>query len=269
MPFKAKILKDSVNIAGCRLTTFELTYPRFIHSEFMTHRMFSRNSASSRAIPINTMIQNVLDEPVIPIYWGKAQPGMQAGEQIDDTMIAGCIKDWLEARNAAVETARKLALRGLHKQIPNRLLEPWMWITVIASTTSTEHFFRLRCHKAAEPHMQKLAEMMRDVFQVSKPTLLQPGEWHLPLTGFPGDELLCQDALIKCSVGRCARVSYLTHEGKRDPEKDVELYRELEGNGHWSPFEHAAVATNNRLYAGNFQGFVQMRKYYNTEFIPD
>lgn len=270
MAFEVKVLADSLNAAtGDRLTTYELTYPRCIHAEFMTHRMFSRNAASSRAIPVEKLIQRVVDDPFIPIHWGLNQKGMQADEVMPEGDQDYCRMKWVEARDNAVESVRKLLNINLHKQIANRLLEPWMFITVIASATSFEHFRKLRVHPAAEPHFQKLAGMMVDARDQSTPQKLNPGEWHLPLTGFDGDEELSQSDLVKVSVARCARVSYLTHDGKRDVQADLDLYDRLLSNKHWSPFEHAAYATSDSTWHGNFRGWIQDRKTHEAEFVDD
>lgn len=268
MNFSATILADSVNPIGDRLVTFEVTYPRMIHSELLTHRMFSRNSASSRAIPVAKMTERIMQSPVIPIHWGKNQKGMQAGQEIDLKNQAEQV--WLEARDNAVESARKLMELGIHKQIANRLTEPFMWITVIVSTTSFEHFRRLRVHPDAEPHFQKIAGMMAELYDSHQPQSLKQGESHLPLVGFPGDENLTPPDKLRVSTARCARVSYLTHDGVRDVEKDFELHDRLATSGHWSPFEHPAIVPveMDRHY-GNFKGFKQYRKCFPTEFVPD
>lgn len=266
--FEAKVLAASVNTAGDRLTTFQLTYPRFIHAELMTHRMFSRNAASSRAIPVQTMIKNVLENPVIPIHWGANQKGMQAFEVLSAGKAEHCERLWLEQRDAAVACVQQMLDEGLHKQIANRLLEPWMWIVVICSTTSFEHFRRLRCHPAAEPHFQKLAGLMADAYDGTEPTLKQTGEWHLPLTGFEGDESLSVDELVMASTARCARVSYLTHDGTRDVQADLDLHDRLSASGHWSPFEHPAKAWPG-IQGGNFKGWIQHRQYFASQFVRD
>lgn len=253
--FEAKILADS-SYEGSRLTTMQLTYPRFIHSEFMTHRMFSRNSASSRAIPVQKMLDAVSSDPVIPIHFGKAQKGMQADEQIelDKQMVAiDLIHDHMQA---SIALADKLLDLGLHKQVVNRYVEPWMWITVIASATDQgwRHLFSLRCHPAAEPHFQMIANMARDSYEASVPRRLTYGQWHLPLVGFPGDEELSDEELLKVSAARCARVSYLTHDGIRDVHADIDLHDRLRTAipPHMSAFEHQAMAMSGTKYHGNF-----------------
>lgn len=265
--FSAKILTDSVNPSENRLTTVELTYPRCIHSELLTHRMFSRNSASSRAIPVTKMIEQVENNPFIPIHWGKNQKGMQAWEEVDCPLH--CEDVWLELRDNAVWDVKELVVCGLHKQIANRLLEPWMWITVIVTGNATayENFFKLRCHKDAEPHIQKVAYMLRDEYDKSTPQKLLWGGLHLPLIQEEDKQhKLCRNDLKKVSVGRCARVSYLTHDGKRDIQADIDLHDRLKEAGHWSPFEHVATADLGTTKCGNLgQNWRQYRKEFMHE----
>lgn len=276
MGFYARIICDSVNSNHSRghdfrVTTAILRYPRCIHSEFMTHRMFSRNAGSSRAIPVSRMIQEVSEEPFVPMYWGAAQAGMQARAEVSDTAKAICLERWLELRSKAVETASAMLKAGLHKQIPNRVLEPWAWITVVATgnTVAFENFFSLRCHEDAEPHMQHLAFLLRDAYDASVPKELMFGELHAPFLRSDDDEITSTILRKKLSTARCARVSYLTHEGTRDIEKDFELHDRLASSCHWSPFEHVATAMPDSLspsLQGNLgPGFRQYRKEFNRE----
>lgn len=256
--YRAKILVDSISQAGSRLTTMEITYPRFVHSELLTHRMFSRNSASSRAIPIKTMINNVLNDPVFPVWWGHSQAGMRADSELSNGERQICMREWLEARDTAVKHVRKLNELNLHKQVANRILEPWMWITVIISATDWDNFFALRCHPDAQPELQHIAYMMRDLYNSSKPNL---AEVHLPLLQSSDISLDGQwDILKQICTGRCARVSYLTHDGKRDLQADIDLCQRLRESGHWSPFEHIATAQPEASkYYANFKGWMQYR----------
>lgn len=271
MAYSARIVLDSVSPSGVRLTTMEITYPRFVHSEFMTHRVFSRNSASSRAIPIEKMIERVEKDPVLPVWWGKNQSGMQAKDELCGDARDDAESEWLYARDDAVGRAKELLRLGLHKQIANRLLEPWMWITVLVSATEWQNFFALRCHPDAQPEIQKIAYMMAEARAESSPADRTEIGWlHLPLViGRDESELLAAgyslDDLKKISVGRCARVSYLTHEGTRDPQKDIELHDRLAGSGHWSPFEHVAEGMGCRSQIGNFRGWEQYRKTFADE----
>jgi hypothetical protein len=317
MTITAQIVADSISSDGIRLTTMQLRYPKFIHSEFMTHRVFSRNASSSRAIPVERMIEDVLRDPVVPSFWGKNQPGMQASGEINDPVtlmmpdgggFGGGPKDftrseaWLEARDGAIEIARAFAKAGYHKQIVNRLLEPWAHINVVVTSTEFANFFALRCHPGAQPEMRLLAEAMRDARAASTPTLLQPGEWHLPYfdprrdmdllptrppEGIPKtwDEWFLGLA-IKLSVARCDRVSYLTHEGKPpNVEEDLKLYDRLVGAEplHASPAEHQATPDEkdpnlevsyhydweNPHEHGNFVGWRQFRKTLPNESVRD
>jgi len=271
--YECKIIADSISPRGDRLTTFEVTYPRFVHSELMTHRMFSRNSSSSRAIPVEKMIQRVQDDPVLPVWWGKNQSGMQAKEELtgEDRIDAECT--WLMARDAAVEYAQELVKAHTHKQIVNRLLEPWMWITVIITATDYANFFALRCHPDAQPEIQRIADIMRIAYGLSGPALVDHGEWHLPYV--TDEEINCgswaSSALKDLSVARCARVSYLTHDGEHNPEKDLTLAERLRTSGHWSPFEHQAKPALGEIMVGrpsNLKGWTQYRKEFAEEYVP-
>lgn len=282
MPYSAKILKDSLAPSGKRLTTFELTYPRFVHAELMTHRLFSRNAASSRAIPIEKMIAQVMDDPALPKWWGKNQSGMQAREELTGGALEAAQREWFRARNSAVEHVKLLSNLGLHKQLTNRLLEPWMFITVLVSSTNYENWFHLRDHTDAQPEIAFIARAMHQLYDTAQPDVLVEGEWHLPLISFDdeievtkerdrGDqfELPIAERLCKISTGRCARVTHLTHDGKRDLGADVGLHDRLADSGHWSPFEHVAQALATPTWSGNFCGWKQYRKTFATEHQGD
>jgi hypothetical protein len=282
MTIEATIVADSISPDDIRLTTFQLRYPRFIHAELMTHRMFSRNASSSRAIPVKRMIEDLRRDPAMPVYWGSNKPGMQAGEQLDEQAIRRCQEHWLNGRDEAIKTAKCLIADGLHKQIANRILEPWAHINVVVTATDYENFFTLRRHKDAQPELKVLADAMYDAMQASEPKLLQPGEWHLPFVR-ESDLPNHPEALKAISVARCARVSYLTHDGRETtPYEDLQLYDRLVGTQplHASPAEHQA--TPDRLYKvrsdgsevwnnpelhGNFRGWVQLRKQLPGEYV--
>ena len=277
--FKAEIVADSISPAGHRLTTFVVVFPRMILAEFNTHRMLSRNSASSRAIPFETMLKRVKESPFIPIKWMKDHKGMQGNEYFNSVSSASIEEDWLIALDNAIKIAEKMSHGGLTKQIVNRLLEPFMWHTVIVTATDWQNFFALRAHDAAEIHMQKIAYMMLDAYNESKPKLLGNEEWHIPFGGNIGYVRIQEDlpgmnaswevdmAKIKIATARCARVSYTNYEGNDDYVADIKLHDNLVNMGHWSPFEHCAqvVSDIGNGYSGNFQGFVQYRKTFETE----
>lgn len=265
MAFKCEILADSISEAGARLTTMQLTYPRCIHAEFMTHRVFSRNAASSRAIPFEKATQMVLDDPYIP-EWGLNEKGMQSTRQLGEKEKKAATEKYLGTLYETVRNVRELAKLNIHKQDINRILEPWAWITTICSATEWDNFFELRCHKDAHPAFQKIAYMMQEKYSEGKPELLESYEWHLPLAEefrITGAVWECEQSInsVKISVGRCARVSYLTHDGKKDPDADVELHNRLLISKHWSPFEHVARPCIEAYHrSGNFFGWQQYRE---------
>lgn len=267
----AKIVADSVAPSRVRLTTFVLTYPRFIHSEFMTHRMLSRNASSSRAIPTAKFLQAIQDDPAMPISFSQNCKGMQAQNDIENQDEAK--KIWLEARDSMMGYAKKLADIGVHKQHANRLLEPFQHITVVASATDWDNFFSLRLHKDAQPEFRALAQAMRASFKVSTPKLLLK-QYHLPFVT-EDDKLRLHESVrtdenfIKMSVARCARVSYNMHDGSEVTlEKDIELYDRLVGSSplHASPTEHQAFPHGDTDFrSGNFRGWIQYRKTLTNE----
>lgn len=260
---KATIIADSVSAhTNQRITTFELEYPRFIHSELMTHRQFSRNASSSRAIPIDKMIEQVAFNPAIPIYWGLNQSGMQAKDKQADTNA--CNEAWCNARDSAIHHAYQLKNLGLHKQIVNRVLEPFQMIKTLVTATSFDNFFNLRCHKDAQPEIKQLADLMYQAIQKSEPEVLQAGEWHTPYVlhersnTVDGNELfyfiykesdkpylgkiyLSETQAIKISCSCSAQVSYRKND--TSIEKALTIYDKLVNSKpvHASAFEHCAT----------------------------
>lgn len=259
MGYSARIILDSISPAGVRLTTMEVTFPRFVLSEFNTHRVHSRNSASSRAVPTSKMIERVQSDPVFPVEWGKNKKGMSADEVINDDEQTRARELWLQARDAALTYAKQLSELHVHKQIVNRILEPFMWHTVIVTSTEWQNFFDLRCAPAAQPEIRTAAVLMRDVYEAGKPETVGLGEWHLPLVQ-PDERSLDIETQKKISAARCARVSYLTHDGTRSIDADITLYDRLKSEKHLSPFEHVATPANDADFHANFRGWIQMRK---------
>lgn len=374
MSYSCKILLDSISETNKRLTTFEITFPRIVLAEFNTHRMFSRNSASSRAIPFKKQIQRVVDNPFIPEQFPIDGKGMQPNSYIDSNNPAWkyAFAAWENARLSALDAAAHLYSTldrnynydaehlkifrdwdwqndekpepAIHKQIVNRLLEPFMWHTVIITATEFSNFFKLRCDENAQYEIRRIADLMYEAYNINKDwkgnssgelgfiakqQKLKVGEWHCPLVSKDDFKPImlylseCRDldepnakdwnsyssleteswnngsaevilnAYIeikkKISVARCARVSYLTHEGKRDIKKDLELFERLRTSGHWSPFEHiaqpyfnetihvntsavgqymlrsGAIDEDCNLRCGNFIGWKQYRKEFQDE----
>lgn len=269
MPITAKIILDSISPAGVRLTTFELKYPRFIHAEFMTHRVFSRNASSSRAIPVHKMLERIRNEPATPVHWGQNQAGMQADNEIADTALAKQM--WMKAAHQACDMAEEMLSLNLHKQIVNRITEPFAHIQVLVTSTQWDNFFVLRDHKDAQPEIRELAIQMKKVMNESTPKLLATGEWHTPFVREEEQDLDIETKR-RISTARCARVSYLNHDGSTPSiEKDLKLYDQLITNRpiHASPTEHQATPLlddQDFEFSGNFRGWLQYRKLIENTF---
>ena len=288
MGISAKIIADSIGPAGVRLTTWELTYPRFIHAELMTYRMFSRNAASSRAIPVKKMMERIRKEPAMPVYWGANQAGMQARTELSPFKQRLAKAAWLLGCRFALFTVWLLLKLNVHKQIANRVTEPWMYITTIV--TADEYAFanmwHQRDHADAQPEFRHLTRLMWVDFNCHQPKKLSFGQWHLPFIdkederdallliqrdGWPDDGLGTLSILKQVSTGRCARVSYLTHDGIRDIKEDIKLHDKLKNSnpGHWSPFEHVAQALSLPATQANFHGWTPYRMTFSNEFMTD
>ncbi len=308
----AYIVADSIH-DGSRLTTFEVTFPRFVLAEFNTHRALSRNSASSRAIPVWKRLADIITYPFVPLQFGKNKAGMQSVEIISEEDSEAACMNWLVGRDVSViqafmlaggesqimkdskdseravevcqhvevlkveypdVTARLVSLSaGVHKQHANRVLEPYAWHTVIATGTHWRNFYGLRASAMAQPEIQEAALAMARAHMESVPRKLEHGEWHLPYV-FPEDmeEIKDNRTLARVSSARCARVSYLTHDGKRNIEADLKMVDGLQSNGHVSPFEHPAQTHDTTgAYLGDYRGnfgekWIQYRKTLESEF---
>jgi thymidylate synthase ThyX len=276
---EAKVIADSINLYGDRLTTLEVVMHRFVLAEFNTHRMFSRNSASSRAIPLAKQISKLKMSIAMPVSWPAEQKGMQGGDELLPQQVDEARHVWAEARDDVIYHATRLGQLGVHKSIANRLLEPFMWHTVIVSSTEWENFFRQRCSPLAQPEIREAAEAMRDAIKRSTPAELHPTQWHVPYINAEdyawASQIEASDPamddpeqfwrmLCRVSAARCARVSYLTQSGVRDPGEDLAMYNRLveADPPHASPLEHVARPTEdpeNWPSAGNFRGWDQLR----------
>lgn len=304
-----QIVADSISPQGHRITTMLVTMPRIILAEFNTHRMLSRNSASSRAIPFDKMVETVENNPFIPLKWMKQHKGMQGTDYFEDYQDSDFfLYHWREAAQNAIRTAKFMSSRKLTKQVCNRLLEPFMWHTVLVTATEWENFFALRLHSDAEIHMQHVAQLMLDAMNDSEPIRLQEGQWHIPFGGLIdthtlaiaiGEDKDLGDAIIKIATARCAQTSY-TVVGDDDKNmkyiKLIALHDRLLKSGHMSPFEHCAKAMTQDEYhqwniqrgieisreqnihllestqlgwCGNFRGWIQYRKMINAENRSD
>lgn len=274
MDYSVKVLADSIGPHGVRLTTFELRYPRAaVHEDFLTHRDFSRNASSSRAIPIAKMIERA---DWCPEVFGKNRAGMGATDSLDATRAAMAEQVWALAMANAHAGAEMLRALGVVKEDANLLLRPFEWIDVVVSSTRWAHFFNLRGSGGnARKQCQRVADGMRDLLASSEPTYLQPGQWHLPYLTAEELALVCDGTTPRtvaalASAMRCARVSYARHDGARNDVgiDATDCVAKLIEPGHWSPLEHAAQCCDQpHLDYGNYDpGWWQLRKSYPAEY---
>jgi hypothetical protein len=311
MAYYCRVERDSVSPVGDRLTTFVVTYPRSCIAEVRTHRVISqtngyeevtycegtttpdisKNSASSRAIPLNRMVRSVKDDPYVP-EWTLNRQGMQGATATDADVIEDTSEDWLDSMRSACFTADRMNARGIHKQDCNRLLEPFAWVTQVLTSSAWDNFFALRCHHMAYPPFRKIARMMYLARRNSTPTPLDYGQWHLPfvymgvqdafryLPGFiiaPADALALVPYPLRKSAACCAWVSYENHDQDASDDAVNRTFARLFGEApvHGSPLEHQATPMRPGLAAtrpelrSNLSGWLQARKLIATECVRD
>lgn len=298
----ASIVADSVSAENMRILTYELFYPRFIHAEFMTHRLFSRNAASSRAIPVQTQLKNIRQNMAHFVEWGANQSGMQSREECTNLVKNPIYRDdqmpredaWAAAGESAIQWASAFDAAGYHKQIVNRITEPFSHIKVVCTATEFDNFFHLRCHPDAQPEIQELANIMFDLRESSTPRIVMDDDWHLPyVTSEVRDEaenyllnsdknLSFNDLLLRVSASCCAQVSYRKND--TSIEKAIAIYDKLVPQVrdhlspvHASPFEHQATPISSMhgyftpgithssyldgsKWSGNFKEWIQYRQ---------
>ncbi len=299
LTIEVQVIADSINETGNRITTFQLRYPRFIHSEFMTHRMFSRNASSSRAIPIERVIENVKNNPATPLAWGKNRTGMQSTETLTGNNATKADTAWWQAAISAANHANDMLEIGVHKQFTNRLLEPFQFMHVVCSATEYDNFFNLRIHKDAQPEIRKLATMMHQARTESNPEKLLPGEWHTPYVahkrqkdgtlsyGDDGEFGNNHELALQVSASCCAQISYRNMDTSIDKAKKIFHHLINSQPMHASPIEHQATPMANthintvaeigndnnkgathadgagNLWSANYKGFIQYRQLFD------
>lgn len=292
MTITATIIQDSIS-NGIRITTFELEYPRFIHAELMTHRQFSRNAASSRAIPIEKMQEHVLTSPAMPVHWGANQAGMQAKAELEGVHLEAAKAVWIEAVKAAVQWSKALGSTGLHKQLANRVTEAFQMMKTVVTATQYDNWFWLRDHTDAQPEIHELASKMQAARDASVPMQLSPWQWHVPYVNrekdsagqvwykdVDGNTMTAEIARI-VSASCCAQVSYRKSDDSVEKAKMIFDRLVLSSPVHASPVEHQASPMSNphkfrgqmlweegvthvdsvgQFWSGNFKGWIQFRQ---------
>lgn len=245
---RAQVIADSVSSSGVRVTTMEVTFHRFILAEVNTHRVLSRNSASSRAIPLEKMLARAVGTPALPLQWPREQPGMSGGDELEGTALEDAMHLLAKIRNYTTRVLSEYIVdhpdksTRLHKSILNRPLEWFMWHTAILTSTEWGNLLKQRDHPDAQPEFRALAQLIRKALEESTPVRTGPYGFHIPYYDPERDVELSLEDRLKVSVARCARVSYLTHDGERDTAEDIRMHDEtLWAKGHWSPMEHQAL----------------------------
>jgi hypothetical protein len=286
----ANIIQDSI-CNGKRITTFELDYPRFIHSELMTHRQFSRNAASSRAIPIEKMHDHIVQNMAQPIHWGINQAGMQAKDELQGLELRGAKSIWNAACTEVLIWSKSLAGARLHKQIANRITEPFQMMKTVVTATEWDNWYWLRDHADAQPEIAELAKMMFNCHDASIPQEIHPGQWHVPyvtrtfigdgIKYFVDNERISVEDAKMVSASCCAQVSYRKSDDSL--EKARMIFDRLINSEpvHASPVEHQAspmitvsdtwgslpwedgithMDRKGKFWSGNFKGWIQFRQ---------
>lgn len=266
----ATVIEDTMSPSGVRLTTLELVYPRYIHSELMTHRMFSRNASSSRATPLKVTLDEVCLDPVFFDFVGKNQKGMVAAEPLNDVLVDDFKTDWESLGIMVASHVAKMNEKyGIHKQTLNRALEPWLRIRTLVTATEWDNFFKLRLSPSAQPEIQSLARAMKTAMEKSDP---KEGVMHFPYLKFHEKDLPISTQKKVCAA-RCARVSYARHDGKETTtEEDVKLAKNLFDAGHMSPFEHVAtwgLESTPDEFNFNLRGWRSVRWDAENDYLPD
>lgn len=279
MGVSAKVVADS-SFRDTRLITLEVEMHRFILAENNTHKAQSRNIQSSRAIPILRQLEQIANDPAMPVEYRKNKSGMVAGEELTPEEVEEVKKTILWMRDCCLMGVEKLHKVGLAKQWANRYVEPWMWTKGVVTATykDWQAMFKLRCHYASQPEIRVLFEKIEEAIEGSKPKTLKPGDWHLPyFEGMCGtscwiaeEEVGELKLAIKVSASCVAQVSYRKLDDSLEKAENVYEMLNLPENGvypedppHFSPTEHIAMASDTDVkMSGNFQceDFVQYRK---------
>lgn len=254
----AKVICDSVSPLGVRLTSIEIQCPRTILAQILMHRLWSRSCESLRARPVKSKLAEVQSNPFVPVL-RQNQKGMQPAGLLDHhkaTVAEALIRDH---HQRTCELVEKLADLQVAKEIANRYLEPYAFQKVLITSTDFQNFFRLRCSTQAQEEITELANKMKEALENSKPLRHLKGSWHLPYVGIYEEEHVGLDDAKKLSAARCARVSYVNHEGVRDHEKDFALFETLKADNHSNVFEHQCTPAPDRRRYSNLTGWFSQR----------
>lgn len=261
------VVVDSIEYVG-EEEVFDISvssdYHNFLANGITVHNCFSRNASSSRAVPVERTIQNILNDPWVPSDVYKNCKGMQGKDIVNEDDYDIFCEEWQDAAFKAIEVAHKMIDNGFHKQHINRILEPFTKIKVIVTATEWSNFFDLRLSPDADPEIQHLAKAIKMAMDAVSNTYVYinaHGGRTLPYVNF--DEMDAIDdlrILTLISAARCARVSYLNHDGsKPDILKDLTLAKRLIDSGHMTPFEHQCRYSFDAGFQYNLRDFQSAR----------
>jgi hypothetical protein len=276
-----KIVADSINLENCRLTTILFKrFPYCLIQEPATHRLNvssaispffldqSRNSASTRAIPLKKLIEQVRNDPFVPTFQLNKR-GMSGSEITNGDFLERQKLDWLDAMHLAIKQVEMYEERGIHKSKPSKLLIPWLRIPILISSTNWDGFFKLRCADDVDVDLLYQTQDAKRMYDKSQPRLLKLGEWHIPLEAKSDNPNHSHLHILKASAANVARLSYMNHENKIDFEGNLNLAESLIENGHMSPFEHIACNEETDQRYRNFGGFSQLRMYVENKYVRE
>lgn len=260
----AEVIQHSVSPEGKEIITFSVKYGLIVHSEWIRHRLLSNSVKSNRAVSMKQIRKEVIEDPYVPIKFGGQQAGMVAIDEDQFGYAKVCRWLWKNSRWGAVGVHWLFEKLKLHKEITNRILNPWQWVRSTTTATDYDNFYKLRLHKDAQKDINVIAKAMHEALQLSEPMLINAGEYHVPYvsrrrTGngeleyydSDGTQLNTQQA-IEASCARCARSSYDNHDGTKASyfnratakgRSDQEIYQDLINSDpvHGSCGEHQAT----------------------------
>lgn len=264
----ATILADSVSPRGIRLVTLEVNVPMVMQPQILRHRDFSFSVQSTRAVPTPVQVARVRENPFVPMRWGRVEKGMVASDVLNEVEESLARETWLLDMDRACRSAENLNEIGVHQEVAARVLMPYAWCRMIISSTQWDNFEGLRTYDpTVQGETEATGRAMIAALAGSDPKPLEPGQWHLPLVTEEEEEEWGNESpkARLVSAGRCARVSFLQHDGTRNPDRDFTLGRGLANKAHWSALEHQATPLVVEGRCGNFRDWKQQRKFYPYE----
>jgi len=262
------VLADSIAKNGCRLTTLLFhRFPKVLLAELNTHALVRRSVASARAIPVKKYVEMVRKDPYIP-QWTSAQSGMTGGDNLSSDEKNYLTTIYLQEMDRACQMALRMHYDlKVAKQDANRLLDQYVRVPVVATSTDWGTVFVLRDSHLAQPEFAAQAHGARIAMAHSIPVELQLTDWHIAWA-HKADEGLELNDLLSLNAARSARTSYNNQDGPITLDKANEMSHNLEKDGHTVPFEHAAKPSKNADRFGTYRGWLSHRWFIENGINP-